>query len=53
LEDFKKSWMGRHNNPAVFISATDKTNLEGFKDMIYSKVVHMHTERYPYDNLLY
>jgi GTP-binding protein HflX len=53
LDDFKKSWMGRHNNPAIFISATDKTNLEAFKDMIYAKVVQMHTERYPYDNLLY
>lgn len=53
LEDFKNSWMGKHNSPAVFISATDKVNVEEFKQLIYDKVVSMHTERYPYDNLLY
>src|SRR5690606_24521615 len=30
LDDFKRSWMGRHNSPAVFISATDKTNVDEF-----------------------
>jgi len=53
LEEFKRSWMARHNSPAVFISATDKVNVEEFRQMLYDKVVGMHTERYPYDNLLY
>ncbi len=53
LDDFKRSWMARHNSPAVFISATDKVNVEEFKQLLYDKVVGMHTERYPYDNLLY
>src|SRR5690606_23726793 len=53
LADFKSSWMGRHNNPAVFISATDKTNVEEFRQLLYNTVVEMHTKRYPYDNLLY
>ena len=53
LDDFKRSWMARHNSPAVFISATDKTNVEEFKKQLYDTVVAMHTKRYPYDNLLY
>lgn len=53
LEEFKRSWMARHNSPAVFISATDKVNVEEFRQMLYEKVVGLHTERYPYDNLLY
>ncbi|HKG07753.1 MAG TPA: GTPase HflX [Pedobacter sp.] len=53
LEDFKKSWMGLDNAPAIFISATQKENLEEFKQLLYDKVVALHTERYPYDKLLY
>ncbi len=53
LDDFKRSWMARHNSPAVFISATDKTNLDEFRKLLYETVVDMHTKRYPYDNLLY
>lgn len=53
LDDFQRSWMNRHNAPAVFISATDKTNLESFKELLYSSIVKLHAERYPYDNLLY
>lgn len=53
LDDFKRSWMARHNSPAVFISATDKTNVEEFRKLLYDTVVAMHTKRYPYDNLLY
>ncbi len=53
LEDFKSSWMAKHNSPAVFISATDKTNVDEFRKLLYEMVVSMHTERYPYDNLLY
>ncbi|MBK1441374.1 GTPase HflX [Parapedobacter sp. ISTM3] len=53
LEEFKRSWMAKYNSPAVFISATAKTNVEEFRKLIYDTVVKMHTERYPYDNLLY
>lgn len=53
LDDFKRSWMARHNSPAVFISAIDKTNVDEFRKRLYETVVDMHTRRYPYDNLLY
>lgn len=53
LEVFRSSWMAKHNSPAVFISATSKTNVEEFRALLYDTIVKMHTERYPYDNLLY
>ena len=53
LAEFKSSWMARHNTPAVFISATDKTNIDAFRQLLYDTVVDIHTKRYPYDNLLY
>ncbi len=53
LADFKKSWMARHNSPAIFISALNKDNIEEFRALLYQKVMKIHQERYPYDNLLY
>lgn len=53
LEDFKRSWMAQHNAPALFISALHKENIEEFKELLYEKVIALHTERYPYDKLLY
>ena len=53
LEDFERSWMATNNAPAMFISALHKENLEDFKQLLYDKVVALHTERYPYDKLLY
>lgn len=53
LDDFRNSWMAKNSDPAIFISATDKINVEELKEKIYEIVVKMHNERYPYNNLLY
>lgn len=53
LDDFKHSWMANHNSPAIFISALKKENVEEFRKLLYDKVIAIHTERYPYDQLLY
>jgi GTP-binding protein HflX len=53
LDEFKNSWMGKHNSPAVFISATNKENVEELRSLLYAKVKTIHQERYPYDALLY
>ncbi|MBY0541877.1 MAG: GTPase HflX [Sphingobacteriaceae bacterium] len=53
LADFKKSWMAHHNAPAIFISATQKENIEEFKELLYEKVKAIHINRFPYDKLLY
>lgn len=53
LEDFKHSWMAKNNSPAIFICATKKENIDEFRNMLYEYVKAIHTERYPYDHLLY
>jgi GTP-binding protein HflX len=53
LDDFKHSWMAKNNSPAIFISATKKENVDEFRALLYEEVKEIHTERYPYDHLLY
>lgn len=53
LDDLRNSWMAKNADPAIFISATDKINVEEFKEKVYEVVVKMHNARYPYNNLLY
>lgn len=48
LDEFKNSWMSRHNSPAVFISALNKENVEEFRQLVYEKVKDLHLQRYPY-----
>jgi len=53
LADFEHSWMAKNSSPALFISATKKENLEQFKTLLYDRVKTIHTQRYPFDKLLY
>jgi GTP-binding protein HflX len=53
LADFKNSWMSKDRNPAIFISALNKENVEEFRSVLYENVKAIHTKRYPYDKLLY
>jgi GTP-binding protein HflX len=53
IKDFEHSWMASNNSPAIFISALKKENVEEFRKLLYDKIIAIHTERYPYDQLLY
>lgn len=54
LPELKKSWMAKLNNTkCVFISATDKENLDEFKQVLYDEVKMIFQKRYPYHNFLY
>jgi GTP-binding protein HflX len=53
LDDLKKTWMNKLNSECIFLSATDKQNLEEFKKVLYDKVKELHQKRYPYNNFLY
>lgn len=53
LDQLKKTWMNNTHGLCVFISATQKNNIEELKDILYDKVKEMHIKRYPYNNLLY
>ncbi|QQL49541.1 GTPase HflX [Mucilaginibacter ginkgonis] len=53
IDEFQQSWMAANNSPAIFISALKKENVDEFRKMLYDYVIALHTERYPYDHLLY
>ena len=53
LADLRKTWISKENNSEIFISATEKTNLEELKMMLYQKVKAIHITRYPYDYFLF
>lgn len=53
LDEWKNSWMAKNNTPSVFISATEKTNIEELKQQLYSLVKGIHVTRFPYNDFLY
>ena len=53
LQELQKTWMNKNNSPCIFISATNKDNVDSFRALIYNTVKEMHVKRYPYNNLLY
>ena len=53
LDEWKNSWMAKHNTPSLFISAKYKENLEDFKTYLYEQVKAIHSQRFPYNDYLY
>jgi GTP-binding protein HflX len=54
LEEWKKTWMNRlGENNTLFISATNKENIEEFREKVYEAVREIHITRFPYNNFLY
>jgi GTP-binding protein HflX len=53
LQEWKRTWMNRVGNNALFISALNKENLEDFKRRVYDEVRDIHVTRFPYNNFLY
>lgn len=53
LEEWKKTWMNKIGEDAIFISALNKENLDAFKQRVYDEVRRIHVQRFPYNNFLY
>ena len=53
LEEWKQTWMYRMNGQALFISALNKDNLDGFRQRVYDEVREIHVTRFPYNHFLY
>ncbi len=53
LPDFKNSWMAKNSSPAVFISATQKENVDELREVIYERVKAVNEKIYPFNNFLY
>ncbi|MEN9457744.1 MAG: hypothetical protein RL135_313 [Bacteroidota bacterium] len=53
LRDLKDKWDLATNGNCVFVSATEKQNLDALRDIILEKVREMYAIRYPYKTMLY
>ena len=53
LEEWQRTWMNKIGDDAIFISALNKKNLEGFKRRVYDEVRNIHVTRFPYNDFLY
>lgn len=53
LKEWKKTWMNRVGDNALFISALNKENMEHFRKKVYGAVREIHITRFPYNNFLY
>ena len=48
LEELKEKWEGETNHQCVFVSATEKRNIDELRAIILNKVKEMYRQRYPY-----
>ena len=53
LDELKSTWMAKLADNCLFISARDRTHLEGLKEVIYKRVCELHVQKYPYNDFLY
>ena len=53
LDEWKRTWMNRIGDNALFISAISKENMEEFKKRVYQEVRDIHVTRFPFNNFLY
>jgi GTP-binding protein HflX len=53
INDWKKTWMEKVGDRAIFISALNKENLDEFRKRVYDEVRDIHVTRFPYNNFLY
>jgi len=53
IEEWKKTWMSRVGDNALFISALNKENMEEFRKRVYQEVREIHVTRFPYNHFLY
>ena len=53
IQELEKMWIAKLNEPAIFLSAKNKINIDNFKQLIYKKSRDIHAIKYPYNNFLY
>ncbi len=53
LEEWKRTWMAKSEHPTLFISATEKENMDELRRTIYEEVKKIHITRFPYNDFLF
>lgn len=53
LDDLRRTWMAKLQDNCIFISATERTNIEELRSVVYKRVKQLHVQKYPYHDFLY
>ena len=54
LEMLQNSWLAKDSpSKCIFISATDRRNIDALRNLMYDEIKRLHAIRYPYNNFLY
>lgn len=53
IDEWKRTWMEKVGDRAIFISALNKENLDEFRKRVYDEVRDIHVTRFPYNDFLY
>jgi len=53
IDEWRRTWMSKIGDNALFISALNKENLVEFRKRVYSEVREIHITRFPYNHFLY
>jgi GTP-binding protein HflX len=53
LEEMMNTWLAKENQPCIFISAKNKTNLHQFRQMLYDNIKTTHAQRFPFNEFLF
>ena len=53
LRDLRQRWEEATQQQCVFISATERENIEALRTLVIEKVRDMYSIRYPYKTMLY
>jgi GTP-binding protein HflX len=48
LTQLETRWQQNTNSHAIFVSATERRNLDGLRNTVLNKVKQLYAERYPY-----
>ena len=53
LDDWKETWMSKMGSKVLFISATEKDNIDDLKKLMYNEIRRIHITRFPHNDFLY
>ena len=53
LEELKNTWMAKVHTPCIFISATQRINVDKLRNDLYKMIAEIHAGRYPFNNFLW
>ncbi len=53
LEMLQQTWMSKLGDGCIFISARERKNIDGLRDLLYRRVRELHVQKYPYNDFLF